>query len=414
MTRARLWWIMTLLLLVNILNFVDRQIPFILAESIKRDLDLSDTHIGILGGVAFAVVYSTLGIPLARLGERTGRVWVLTGSLVVWSALTALGGLAQNFTQLVATRLGVAAGEAGSTPAAHSLISSYFPPGRRGIPLAIFSLGVPLGTMLGLIAGGWIVEHWTWRQAMIAVGVPGLILAIVTAISLHEPPRPVGASRAEESMFNTLKMLWKKKSFRHMAFGISAYSMGANATIVFTPAFLMRTYELSSANAGLTLGILYGVAGVGGTLAGGVLGDWLGKRDQRWRLWLPALGLLIAMPMTFGAWFAPTAGLSLLLLAGPKFANLLYIGPIFVALHSIAPAQSRATASAFLIFFNSLIGVSLGPLITGMLSDWLTPTFGQFSLRYALCFVLITQVWAAWHFWIAARSIRAEATSAAE
>ena len=408
-SRLRLWWIMTVLLLVNILNFVDRQIPFILAESIKRDLQLSDTQIGVLGGIAFAVVYSTLGIPLARLGERIGRVWVLSGSLLVWSMLTALGGLAQNYIQLVGTRLGVAAGEAGSTPTAHSLISSYFPPGHRGVPLAIFSLGVPLGTMLGLFAGGWISQIWTWRQAMIAVGVPGLLLALVTIFTLREPPLSNEAKQDPDiSLLQTLMALLKKRSFRHMAAGIAVYSMGANATIVFTPAFLMRTYGMSSAGTGLSLGLLYGVAGVAGTLSGGVLGDWLGKRDQRWRLWLPALGLLIAMPFTLGAWFAPTGALSVLLLSGPKFANLLYIAPIFVALHSIAPLRSRATASAFLIFFNSFIGVSFGPLITGLLSDWLEPSMGVFSLRYALCFVLLTQIWAAFHFWISARSIRAD------
>lgn len=411
-SRPRLWWIMALLLLVNILNFVDRQIPFILAESIKRDLQLSDTQIGVLGGIAFAIVYSTLGIPLARLGERIGRKWVLSGSLLVWSALTAMGGLAQNYVQLVGTRLGVAAGEAGSTPAAHSLISSYFPPGRRGLPLAIFSLGVPLGTMLGLFAGGYVSQVWTWRQAMIVVGLPGILLALLTIFTLREPP-PSREAEGEPDLplFATLMALLKKHSFRHMAAGIAVYSMGANATIVFAPAFLMRTYGMSSAGTGLSLGLLYGIAGVAGTLAGGALGDWLGKRDQRWRLWLPALGLLIAMPFTFGAWFATSAALSVLLLAGPKFANLLYIGPIFVALHSIAPVRSRATASAFLIFFNSLIGVSFGPLITGMLSDWLEPTMGLFSLRYALCFVMLTQVWAAWHFWIAARSIRADAAA---
>jgi predicted MFS family arabinose efflux permease len=398
-----------LLLLVNILNFIDRQIPFILAESIKRDLRLSDTQVGILGGVAFSVVYSILGLPLAALADRIGRKWVLAGSLLCWSALTALGGFAQSFVQLVATRLGVAAGEAGSTPTSHALIADHFPPARRGVPLAIFSLGVPLGSMLGLFLGGWINDVAGWRQALFLAGAPGIVLSLAVVLIVREPRR----SRAEIAdrpppLHKTLGLLLAKRTFRHLAAGIALYSMGANATIVFTAPFLMRSHEMSAASVGLWLGLLYGVAGVAGTLVGGVVGDVLGKRDARWRLWAPALGLAIAAPFTLAAWFVPSAGLSILLLAAPKFANLLYIAPMFVAVHSLAPAKARATSSALLLFFNGLLGVSLGPLITGLLSDGLEPAFGDQSLRYALVFVVVTQLWAALHFALAARTLRAD------
>jgi predicted MFS family arabinose efflux permease len=407
-----LWWMMTVLLLVNILNFVDRQLPFILAQSIKEDLGLSDAQLGVMGGAAFAIVYSTLGLPLARLAERAGRKWVLAGSLCVWSLLTASAGLVATFPQLLATRLGVAAGEAGSTPVGHSLISAYFPERRRGLALSIFGLGVPLGTMIGLGLGGWLDQVMTWRHAMIAIGLPGILLALLVVLTVREPPRKVG-NAPDVPLFTTLRLLGSRRSFRHMAAGIALYSMGANATIVFVPAFLMRTYEMTSVGAGMSLGVLYGIAGVAGTLAGGFLGDKLGARDARWRLWVPALGLALAMPFTLGAWFAPTAALSVLLLAGPKIANLLYIGPVFVALHSIAPLRARATASAFLLFFNSLIGASLGPLIVGLLSDWLQPSTGALSLRYALCFVVVTQAWAALHLWTAARTLRDDAETSA-
>jgi predicted MFS family arabinose efflux permease len=412
MGRWRLAGLMALLLAVNVLNFIDRQIPFILAESIKKDLGLSDTQLGLMGGIAFAVIYSTLGLPLARLSERIGRKWVLAGSLLVWSGLTALAGLARSFPELVATRLGVAAGEAGSTPAAHSLISAYFPEKRRGIALAIFGLGVPIGTMLGLGIGGWLNEVMTWRQTMVAIGLPGMVLAVLVALLIREPAVDASAPR-DMPLFATLRLLWSRSSFRHMAIGLGVYSMGANATIVFIPAFLMRTYGMSSSTTGLSLGLLYGLAGVGGTLAGGLLGDWLGKRDMRWRLWVPAIGLIVAMPFTLGALFAATGGMSVLLLAAPKFANLLYIGPIFVALHSIAPVRARATASAFLLFFNSLIGASLGPLVIGMISDRIEPAVGDLSLRYALIFVLLTQLWSAIHFFLAGRTIRSEAAAMA-
>lgn len=409
--RLYLWWLVTVLLMVNILNFVDRQSVFILAEDIKRDLALTDTDIGLLGGIAFAVVYATLGVPLARIAELYGRKRVLAAVLFLWSALTALGGFAQNFVQLVATRLGVAAGEAGSTPTAHSLIASHFPEARRGTVLAIFSLGVPLGTMIGLVLAGWINQVASWRVAMIALGLPGILLAIVLLLTVREPPAPIAAVR-QQRLGQTMRALWVRPSFRQMAYGQAVYSMGANAAIVFAPAFLMRTYGLDSASTGLSLGIVYGVIGVAGTLIGGVMGDRFGSRDARWRLWLPALVLLAAMPLTLGAWFAPDPSLSVALLAGTKFANLFYFGPIFVALHSIAPIHARGTASAILLFFNSLIGISLGPLITGAASDWLEPAFGIMSLRYALCFVVITQLWAAVHFFLAARSIRADAAAA--
>lgn len=409
--RLYLWWLITVLLLVNILNFVDRQSVFILAEDIKRDLALTDTDIGLLGGLAFAVVYATLGIPLARIAEMYGRKRILAAVLFLWSALTALGGLAQNFVQLVATRLGVAAGEAGSTPTAHSLISAYFPERRRGLILAIYSLGVPLGTMIGLILAGWINQVASWRTAMIALGAPGILLALLLLVTIREPPAQAEKVK-EQRLWLTLRALWSRPSFRQMAYGQAVYSMGANAAIVFAPAFLMRTYGLDSASTGLSLGIVYGVIGVAGTLIGGAMGDRFGGRDARWRLWLPGLVLIAAMPLTLGAWFAPDPTSSVALLAGTKFANLFYFGPIFVALHSIAPVHARGTASAVLLFFNSLVGISMGPLVTGLVSDWLEPSFGLMSLRYALCFVVVTQLWAAIHFFLAARSIREDAAAA--
>lgn len=401
---------MGLLFLINVFNFVDRQLPFILAQSIKRDLHLTDAQLGVMGGVAFAIVYSTLGLPLARLAEKIGSKWVLTGSLVVWSLLTASGGLVTTYSQLVLTRLGVAAGEAGSTPASHALISAYVPERRRSLALAFFGLGVPIGTMIGLVLGGWLGQVMSWQHAMIAIGLPGLGLAVLVALIIREP-RWVHDT-PDTPLLPTLRLLLRRRTFWHMAIGIGVYSMGANATIVFVPAFLMRTYGLSTAGAGLSLGFLYGIAGVFGTIAGGWLGDRLGMRDLRWRLWVPALGLMLAVPFTLGAFFAPSATLSVLLLSGPKIANLLYIGPVFVALHSLVPVRARATASAFLLFFNSLIGASLGPLIVGLVSDWLTPTFGPMALRYALCVVVISQAWSATHLWLAARTLAADAARA--
>jgi MFS transporter, Spinster family, sphingosine-1-phosphate transporter len=411
-------YVMGLLLLINVLNFIDRQIPFILAQSIKRDLHLSDGEIGLLGGLAFSLIYPIMGIPLARAADRFGPKWILAGSLLLWSSLTALGSLVTNFGQLFAARLGVAAGEAGSTPTAHALIASYYPLERRGMPLAVFSLGVPLGSMLALMAGGWLNDVASWRQALFWLGIPGVLLAIAATLTLREPKATRGIlerTTAEDiPLWGVIKLLMGKRAFRQMALGIGVYSMGANAMIVFTPSFLMRTHALSATAAGLWLGLMYGIFGVAGTLAGGSLSDKLGKTDGRWRLWAPALGLALAAPCTLAAWLVPNTPLSLSLLAAPKFANLLYIAPIFAALQTLVPATARASASALLLFFNSSIGLAFGPPIVGGLSDWLARSYGPDSLRYALCLVPITQIWAAMHFAVAAKSLEKELDVSAE
>jgi predicted MFS family arabinose efflux permease len=399
--------VLLLLLAINIHNFIDRQIPFILAEAIKRDLRLSDTQIGVLGGLAFAVVYSLLGLSLGHLADRYGRKRILTAALVVWSLMTAAAGLAQSFGQLLLSRLGVAAGEAGSTPPAHGIIAGLYDADRRSMPMAVFSLGVPLGSMLGLFLGGWISDVASWRTAFFLVGAPGLVLALLAALVLREPARAVGgpADPPAPDLWRSVAYLWRKPTFRQLAWAVGLYSAGANATIVFAAPFLARSHGLSASQIGLALGLIYGIAGVAGVIAGGVFGDTLGRRDPRWRLWVPGLALLIAAPFTAASLLVPGAGLSVLLMAAPKFANVVYLAPVFVALQGIAPKEMRSTATAFLLLVNSLVGVGLGPLLTGAASDWLEPALGRQSLRYALLGVVVTQVWCCLHFFLAARTL---------
>jgi MFS family permease len=263
--------------------------------------------------------------------------------------------------------------------------------------------------MVGLMAGGWINQELGWRDALMLAGMPGLALALLVAFTISTPAKPAARKRQEDlPLLPSLKLLWNKPTFRQMAFALGVYSMGANAMIVFTPAFLMRTYALSSAGAGASLGLVYGIAGVAGVLAGGFSGDILGRKDPRWRVWIPGIALGVVFPFTLAAWFAPTSTWSVILLAAPKFSNLIYMGPVFVALQLIAPVNMRALASAFLLFFNSFIGQAVGPFMVGYLSDVLEPTLGRMSLRYALCFVVLTQVWAAVHFFLAARTLKAD------
>ena len=252
-------YVLGLLFLINVLNFLDRQLPSILAQSIKADLNLSDTQLGLLGGVAFAVFYATLALPLARLSDRWSAKWVLTGSLMVWSLLTAAGGFAQTFAQLAASRVGVASGEAGSTPAAHALISTLISPQRRGLAMGAFSLGVPIGVMSGLVLGGWLNDLHSWRFAMIAMGVPGLVVALLFAFTVPDR-RPTGPVAGAATFLQTAGALLRLRSYRHLFIGVTIFGIGVYASFHFTPAFLIRTYGIATVSyTHLTLPTIYSV-----------------------------------------------------------------------------------------------------------------------------------------------------------
>lgn len=397
-------FVLTMLLIVNIFNFIDRQLPFILAEAIKEDLKLTDTQIGLLGGVAFAAVYSTFALPLARLADRWSAKWTIVGSLSVWSLLTAAGGLSQNFTQLLLARTGVAAGEAGSTPAAHSMITSVVPESRRSFAIAVFSLGVSLGGMLGLILGGWLLEMTNWRMAMILVGLPGLTFALLFALTMPDP-RPVKKQGRSVSIFKAGRELLSLRSYRHLCIAMTVFGVGAYGIFTFTAPFLMRTYDLNASQAGLWLGLANGLSGVIGALSGGWLADRIGKTHPERVLWLPVVGFAISAPLIVAGFLAPSPLLSLLALAPVHAFAVFYLAPCFGTAQRLARADTRATSSAILLFGLSLIGASLGPFLTGLVSDVLRPQLGEQALRYALCGAAFFTAWAAIHLMIASRSL---------
>ena len=393
-----------LLVLVNVVNFIDRQLPFILVSSIKDELKLSDTQIGVMAGVTFALVYSLAGLPLARLADRGSPRVVLTLSLAFWSLMTAVTGLVQSFSQLLAARIGVAAGEAGSTPVAHALISRIYRPDRRALGVAIFSLGVPFGSTLGLVLGGWINELADWRAAFFIVGLPGLALALIARFAIPAlPAQP--AETAGRTYWRDLRALGRLRSYVHMAIASSLFSCGSYAINVFAPAFLMRVHELGSTRAGLGIGLAFGIGGGIGTFAGGYMADRLGRRDPRWRQWVPMIGQMIAVPASLGAWLAGDTVVSVLLLGLTYMASLLYFAPTFAAAQMLVPDGLRATASAVLLFCLTLVGSSIGPLVVGAASDALTPVHGADALRYAMSLMAVTFAWSALHFHFAARAL---------
>jgi MFS transporter, Spinster family, sphingosine-1-phosphate transporter len=397
--------VLGLLFLLNTVNFVDRQLPFILVGPIKADLGLTDTEIGLMAGLAFAVVYSFAGLGLARLADRWSTRKVLVLALSIWSLTTGLTGLVRNFGQLILCRMAVAGSEAGSTPTAHALIARTYSFEYRAMALAIFSLGVPVGSTLGLSLGGFINDHANWREAFLIVGLPGLLLAAICAVVLPDPA-PVAATETPPMRFwSAVRYLMALRSFRHMAAGSALYACGSYAMNVFAGAFLVRVHHLSTTLAGLGFGMAFGVGGGLGTFAGGYFGDRLGRRDPRWRQRLPAIGQLLSAPAALGTWLVGDATLAVVLLTLTYFFGLLYFAPSFAVAQSLVPDQIRAMSSAVLLFCLTLVGSSAGPLVVGRVSDLLYPSQGALSLRYAMCLMAITMVWSAIHFQLAARAL---------
>lgn len=397
--RGKGIYVIALLALINVVNFIDRQLPFILIGSIKEDLQLTDTQIGLMAGLSFAIVYSFAGLPLARLADRGSPRKVLALALGVWSLATAVTGFAQNFLHMVLSRVTVAAAEAGSTPTGHALISRSYRPDKRAIALAIFSCGVPIGSTLGLGLGGYINDMFNWRVAFFIVGLPGILLALLAWFTLPEVRKAGGSEGiAPEAYAPGLRYLFALPSFRNMAAASSLYAIGSYAMNVFGAAFLMRVHDLTATQAGLGFGLAFGVGGAIGTFMGGYLGDRLGQRDPRWRQWIPAIGQVLSIPTALGAWLCADPLLSIVLLTFTYMFGLLYFACSFATGQMLVPERMRATASAVLLFCLTLVGSSIGPIVVGAVSDALEPTYGALSLRYAMSLMVVTIAWSAWHY----------------
>lgn len=420
-SRAYLNYALGLLIVINSFNYLDRQILSILLEPIKRDLQLSDTALGFLTGIAFALFYTFAGIPIARWADRGMRRTIISLGLAVWSGMTAVTGLAQSFTQLALARIGVGLGEAACTPPSHSLLSDYFPPERRGTALSIFALGVPIGIMTGYLVGGWVNHHFGWRTAFFVVGTPGLLLALLAWATLREPPRGhseglrVNESTARESISEVLRFMWRLRSFRHLSLAAALHALYGYGALAFMPAFMMRVHGMTNtAELGLWLGLIAGIFSGIGTFLGGNLSDRLAARrkDLRWYMWLPAWATMLSVPFSFLFYLWPEGRTALLLSIPGAILGPIYLGPTAAMTQGLVKLRMRATASAILLFVINLIGLGLGPQAVGALSDLLAPTYGAESLRYALLSVVVTgSVWSALHYFFAARTLREDLTA---
>lgn len=402
--RATLW----ILLIVYIFNFIDRQIVNILAEPIALDLGLSDTQIGLMTGLAFALFYTALGLPIARYADRptTNRPRLIAIALATWSAMTALCGLAQNFGQLLLARIGVGVGEAGCTPPAHSLISDIVPPERRSSALAFYALGIPVGTLLGMMIGGFLADWVGWRRAFLIVGLPGIALALVVHFVLRDPrTRLAGAAHTQSapepdiSLWKAVRSVMGSRAFVLLLAAGSTASFLAYGKVTWTTIFFQRTHELTPGEVGFWFGVVNGAAGIFGTWLGGWVADRFGATRRRHVLSAPAIGMAIAAPVAFLAYQTTSWQIALALLIIPTVCNSLYYGPTYSAAQGLVPLRARAIAAALVLFFQNLIGLGLGPLFFGMLSDLLQPVAGEESVRYVLYGAAFLGLVPAFFFW---------------
>jgi MFS family permease len=376
------------LVVVYTFNFIDRQIIGILAVPIKADLALSDTQLGVMGGLAFALFYTALGIPIAMLADRRSRTWIMTIALALWSAMTAVCGLAQNFWQLFLARLGVGIGEAGGVAPAYSLISDYFPSQQRARALSIYSFGIPIGSALGIVFGGVIASKIDWRYAFFAVGIAGIIIAPIFKLTVAEPQR----GRFDTKLANTpapafaviLRILSKKPSFWLMAFGASCSSMIGYGMFFWLPSFFVRSYNISLLDASLFYGAILLVGGLAGLWLGGSLADRFGTDKRAAYVVIPAAAFIATVPFYAFAILSPNLTMTFFAMLVPTALGLVWLGPVLSAIQHIAPQNMRATTAAIFLFINNLIGIGVGTVAIGMLSDHLQAEFGDNSLRYAI------------------------------
>lgn len=374
--------VLGMLLVVYTFNYLDRQILSVVAQQVKTDLALSDGQIGALGGIAFALLYSTMGVPLGLLADRKGRTRVIAGGLVVWSGFTALCGAATNFIQLFLCRLGVGIGEAGGVAPSYALITDYFPAEKRARALAFYSLGVPLGSAAGALFGAQIAAAVDWRAAFYVLGIAGLVAALPFVMLVRDRTTPTKGS--QESPFAMLRTLSRQPTFWLLSLGTAAGGIGGTGVMFWTPALLQRSYGLSLVEAGQFMAALLLIGSASGMMLGGFLGDRAGKHDKASYARIPAWAFLLCAPGFAIALASSSITPLFMLLIAPFALAFVWNGPVIMAIQHIVKAQDRSAASACFLLVVNLIAFGLGSFLIGALSDGLTAQFGPESLRYAM------------------------------
>jgi MFS family permease len=418
-------YVVWLLFVVYVFNFVDRQILTIVQEPIKKEFGLADWQLGLLSGLAFAMLYSTLGIPIARFADRSSRVNIIMWSLVVWSSFTAITGFAKTFSHLLLARVGVGIGEAGCSPPAYSLISDYFEPKKRATALSIYSMGVYGGSALGFLVGGLVAQEHGWRTAFYVVGLPGIALAVILKATLREPPRgwSEGAHKvnADPPPFGkVLANMWAKKSFRHLSFAAGLHAFVSYGVGTFYSSYLMRTHGMSIGEVSSWLAGTVAIGGFLGTYYGGAISDryYAKNPDPRYYLWVPAITLILNVPFGLIVFGMSNKHVVLFTMVPMIALSAAYLAPSIATTHRLVGLRERAVAGAVLLFVLNLIGLGLGPVFTGALSDIFRKRFvaqgmaeaqaTADGLQWALCIAIAINLWAALHYYWATKTLNAD------
>jgi predicted MFS family arabinose efflux permease len=406
-------FVLGVLTLTYVLNFVDRQVLTIVALEVKQELSLSDTELGLLLGPAFAICFTLSGFVLARVADTSSRRTVLALGLAAWSLFTAGCGLARSFTQLALLRFAVGVGEAAGTPPSHSLISDYFPPERRGTAFSIYGLGIYLGTAFGFAGGGLVVEWFDWRTAFLVAGAAGLPVAVLIALAVREPPRAAGHAASVPRVRDVLPAMFRRPTFRWLMTAAACQAFVGYAVLSWGATFLRRVFALSAGEAGVAFGLIAGAAGGLGALGGGMLVDRLARRDARWYAWLSAIVSLAAFPACVAFVLAPAVGIALVAFGAFYLINNAYLASLWTLVQGLVAPGLRATASATQVAITNLIGYGVGPALVGWLNDALAPRYGDESIRWSLLVCAGVGALSALFFWRCARTLREDLAAVA-
>ena len=391
MVDASAWrahYTLAILTLIYALNHLDRSIFSIVLQSIKTEMELSDTALGLIGGLAFVMFYATLGVPIAYLADRYSRKIIITAGLTVWSLMTALTGLVTGVWQLALARFLMGAGEACGTAPSNSMLADLYDKARRPLALSVLTSGSTIGVFFGFLVGGWVNELYGWRVAFFAAGAPGLLVAVLFYGTIREPLRgaseTVSISLEAGTFMDAMRFLAGSKTYIFVLLGGCLAGIHMYGIIIWGPAFLIRVHGLASGEAGSYLAVARGPVGIAGIILGGLLADRLGRRDERWRVWVPALGIILSVPAEIVYLLAGPLWLAVAGMMVSTLFTAMHMGPLYAILMNVAKVRMRAVATATFMFFGNLTGSTLGPLGVGYLNDLLTPDQGAFAIRYSL------------------------------
>ena len=401
-------WVLALLTLTLAFNFLDRQILGVLLEPIGQEFDLPDSMLGLLSGIAFAAFYAVLGIPIAVLADRYNRRNIIAVSIAIFSVMTALCGAATSFVQLFLARIGVGVGEAGTMPASQSIIADLYPLTERPAAMGILASGGSIGFMLGLLIGGWVNEWYGWRVAFMTAAFPGLLLTLVILLTVKEPARkinPIRQAWVSETWLG-IRIVLRIMSVRWFVLGGTLYGLSAYGIHTWMPVYYIRYHDMSTGEAGTAISIIVGVIGGFGAVLGGIVCARLNTRDVRWNGWVPALSIAISVPLLIAMLLTDNTSLALGLFLIPGLLSSVYAGPTWAIIQELVPVERRAMAVSVYMLIYNLIGLGLGPLAVGILSDLYRPWSGDDSLRWAMCSVLLVSIGGIISYALAASSVR--------